>query len=233
MTLRIISLIRLGLVNPSLMMLAWQVKKDRKTYLSYPKLHYLVKNFLRLNSKRKGELFVAEFGVGRGGSAMILAWLVGHYGGKLVLFDVFGQIPPPTDMDGHRAKERYEVILNEETNDYYGNVPDLLNILKRDISKVCDLSQVEFIQGKYEETLHKFEADYTYHLVHIDCDWFESSIAVLSYLRTRLNSSAIIQIDDYSNWRGSTKAIEDAIWLKQYQFKLIDGALAIDTGIKS
>ena len=89
MIVRLFSFIRLGLVHPELMMLAWQVKKDRKTYLSYPKLYFLVKNFLRLNSKQKGELLVAEFGIGRGGSAIILAWLVNHYGGRLFLFDVF------------------------------------------------------------------------------------------------------------------------------------------------
>ncbi len=222
---------QLGLFHPGLLILAWRVKRQKKTYLTYGKLYNLASSFKNLKKHSPSPLEVSEFGVGRGGSAMLLAWLVGHYGGQLTLFDVFGRIPAPTEKDGQRAIDRYQVILDHEQESYYGNIPDLIDLIKIEISTVCDLSQVTFVQGKYEETLPSIISHKAYDLVHIDCDWYESSKAVFDYLENHLHPGAILQVDDYSNWQGSHMAVDEAEWLKPSNFKLVDGALVIELGL--
>ncbi len=225
----VISLIRLGGIHPGLAALAWKLKHTRRTYLSYATLHSLARNYMLVRRRHTQPIEVAEFGVGRGGSASLLAWLVDHYGGRLSLYDVFGRIPAPTEQDGARAQDRYQVILNQEGQNYYGNIPDLLDVVLKDLHAVCDPAKIEIVQGRYEETLTRLNDQRAFSQVHIDCDWYESSMAVYHYLRERLRPGAILQVDDYSNWDGSSRAFQDAGWLAQYRTWVVDGALVIDT----
>jgi len=227
------SLVKLSLIHPRLALLAWNLKRARKTYLGYPQLLSLAKSFLLVRARRCQEaLQVAEFGVGRGGSATVLGWLINRYEGTLVLYDVFGRIPPPNlEKDGERAQERYRVILNEESQDYYGNVPDLLRVIMDELGSVCNLDKVEIVPGRYEETLAEPTEKRLFDLVHIDCDWYESTRAVLSYLQSNIRPGAIIQVDDYSNWQGARMATDEADWLRHFKTRLVGGALVIDTGL--
>ena len=224
--------INLALCEPRITLLAWQLKRSKKTFLSWPKLRSIVENFhlLRKRWPRKS-LQVSEFGVGRGGSAMLLGWLVGRYGGTLTLYDVFGQIPAPTKTDGERAQQRYEKILLREDQEYYGNVQDLQEVVLSEISRVCPRDRIEVIQGRYEDVLPVQTARKAFDLVHMDCDWYESSKAVLTYLKDHLSPGAILQIDDYGHWQGSRQAFDEAGWLHRYQARPVDDALVVDTGI--
>lgn len=228
------ALVRLGLISPGLMRLAWELKRDKKTFLSYITLLSLARSYLTVRKRHPQErVRMAEFGVGRGGSAMFMGWLANRYGGTLALYDLFGRIPAPSEKDGQRAQERYRVILEEEAETYYGNISNLLELIRSEMARVIDLERVTFIQGKYEETLQNLEQPGAFHLVHIDCDWYESSKAVLDYLSGHLKPGAILQVDDYSNWQGSKQALDEAEWLDGYRKRLVDGALNIDTGVKT
>ena len=225
----IISFLQLGLVNPQLMLLAWKLKKSKHTYLSYSTLYSLVKSFVDINKHSSHPLQVAEFGVGRGGSATILAWLVNQYNGKMTLFDIFGRIPAPSQQDGVKALNRYEFIIKQEKEDYYGNINDLLNVILSDLHKICQPERIEIVKGKYEDVLPILKDDREFDLVHIDCDWYESSMVVYTYLQNRLRPGAIIQVDDYSNWEGSKRAYQETAWLTACPTHLVDGALVIVT----
>ena len=230
---KINSAIKLGLIDPRLLYLATDIKKSQKTFLGYPQLLSLAENVKSVSERNETTPQVAEFGVGRGGSALLLAWMVNHSGGSLTLFDTFERIPPPTEPDGFEAGERYQVIIDRESKDYYGNMPNLLDILKTDLSKICPLENIEFIQGKYEDTLPKLYNDRLFDFVHIDCDWYESLTAVYAFLKDHLISGAILQIDDFLYWPGAKKATDEVDWLKGYSRKLVGNALVIDTSIQS
>jgi hypothetical protein len=225
----ILSFIRLGLVNPYLMQLAWKLKKTKRTYLSYSTLYSLVENFIDINNHISHPLQVAEFGVGRGGSATILAWLVNRFEGNLTLFDIFGRIPAPSQQDGVEALSRYDYIVNQEKKDYYGNISDLLDIILADLYKVCKPERIDVVKGKYEDVLPSLNDEREFNLVHIDCDWYESSKVVYDYIQTRLQNGAIIQVDDYSTWEGSMRAFQETTWLSTCPTHLVDGALVINT----
>lgn len=223
-------LFKLVFYEPRLALLAWQLKRNKKTFLSWPKLLSLVESFYLILKRQPGKsLHVSEFGVGRGGSAILLGWLVGHYRGTITLFDVFGRIPAPTETDGEYAQQRYEEILACEDRIYYANVPNLLEVVLSEITKVCPRDRIEIVQGRYEDVLPVQTPQKAFDLVHIDCDWYESSTVVLTYLKEHLNPGAILQIDDYGHWQGTKKAFDEAVWLHRYQARLVDDALVVDT----
>ena len=226
-----VALAKLALIDPQLMKLTWDVKRQKKTYLSFPKLLSLVESCRTVEARCRRPLQVAEFGVGRGGSATLLAWLANRNGGTLTLFDVFGRIPSPSDKDGEQARERYQVILSKETSEYYGNIPNLLDVIMKELTAVCRRDKIQIVQGRYEDLVKRPADGMCFDLVHIDCDWYESYRPVLAFLESHLQPGAILQSDDYSNWQGSTAAVDEAIWLKGYKRMLVDGALVIDTGI--
>jgi len=70
-----------------------------------------------------------EAGVALGGSAILLASLMGQ-GRRFHGYDVFEQIPPPSERDGADAHERYRVIEEGKSKGiggdaYYGYLDDL------------------------------------------------------------------------------------------------------------
>lgn len=222
------SLFQLFQLDTRLAYLIWQIKKSKKTYLSYPKLLSLVKSFYLVRNMTSAPVQIAEFGVGHGGSAQVLAYLVDKYCGHLALFDLFGLIPPPTAIDGLKAHQRYHQIAHTEDKlNYYGNIPNLLSVVKNDLSMIVDIEKVEFIVGKYEEILPNLTDNHCYHLVHIDCDWYASTYTVLEYLKERLHQSAIIQFDDYEFWLGTKKAVDETAWLQDLPRYIVDGALVV------
>ncbi len=229
MVSKYVTLIKLGVIDPRLLYLTIKIRKSKKTFLGYQQLLSLAQSVKLVHERVERPPQIAEFGVGRGGSATLLAWFTNAYNGRLTLFDVFDRIPPPTNSDGTEAIERYQHILNYEENDYYGNVPDLLTEIKTDLSKICTLDKIDFIQGKYEDTLPAINNELSFDFVHIDCDWYESLRAVFDFLRDHVSHGAIIQIDDYLYWPGAKKATDDTQWLRGYSRRLIGDALIVDT----
>lgn len=216
--------------DPGLFQLAREIRNSNKTFLGYPRLWSLVDSLTILKNRKRENLNIAEFGVGRGGSAMVLGWWINRNGGRLQLFDVFSQIPAPTDVDGEDAEKRYEKITREEQSDYYGNLPNLLEIIRLDLESVCPLERIELISGNFEETLPRLRSKFKIDFAHIDCDWYDSTHQVLTFLEGNFNPDGIIQIDDYEYWQGTKKAVDETNWLANYQKKLVEGALVIDMG---
>jgi len=226
-------LIYLGILDIRLPILVYNLKKERKTYLGYPEIQSLVKSFINLNKRKGRNLLVAEFGVGRGGSSIILSYLINKFGGKLFLFDSFQLIPPPSAVNGEKAFDRYNQILSSKNDTaYYGNIKNLKDLIAQEISKICPLENVEFIVGYYQETLKNYNQQVLFDLVHIDCDWYQSYKEVLDFLNSRLNEGAILQLDDYNTWEGVSKALEEAKWLMHYKKILLRTGLVIDTSVQ-
>ncbi|MEP3231934.1 MAG: TylF/MycF/NovP-related O-methyltransferase [Hyphomicrobiales bacterium] len=79
--------------------IARKVRRDRLTYLSPEKLKSLISVMKKANANGV-EGNVLEMGIALGGSGIVLASIMGErdfYG-----YDVFGLIPPPSDVDGKR-----------------------------------------------------------------------------------------------------------------------------------
>ena len=170
---------------------------------------------------------VLEFGCAKGGSAILISKFK-RKNKQLKLFDVFGQIPPPTDNDEKRALDRYKIIdQKKESSNYYGYHPDLINFIKEQMNRFNVNNNVSYVKGKYEETLLELKEPISF--AHIDCDWYESVKCVLKYVMPNLLVNGIVIIDDYNCWQGTNKAVDE--YFKnikdQFEFYFINKKLHI------
>ena len=132
---------------------------------------------------------------------------------KLNVYDVFGMIPPPSENDGNDIHNRYKIIKEGKSNGingelYYGYEKNLLNKVKQNLKNfgLKNDDNISLIQGLYEETLKIKEA---VAFAHIDCDWYSSVMTCLMQIEPNLSLGGIIIIDDYYDWSGCKKAVDD------------------------
>src|SRR5262245_4417549 len=117
---------------------AVRVKADGLTYLSYEKFASLARLLKQLKAARVIGDFVA-YGIALGGSAIFLASQLDE-GRSFYGYDVFDMIPPPTEKDDEKAKERYRVISSGDAVGidgqlYYGYVDNLFDVVRRNFEK--------------------------------------------------------------------------------------------------
>jgi Macrocin-O-methyltransferase (TylF). len=198
------------------------VKARNLSYLTETALQNLQEQAIQAN-KLKG-IFI-EAGCALGGSSIVIANAKVWYK-KLFIYDVFGMIPPPSNEDAEDVHKRYETIksgqsqgLNGDT--YYGYVDDLLNTVKGNFADCgVSLKNVNFVKGLYENTL---KISHPVAFAHIDCDWYESVTTCLNQIVPNVVVGGIIVIDDYYDWSGCKKAVDDFFKDKQSSFEMIFG----------
>jgi O-methyltransferase len=154
-----------------------RVRRERLIYLELAALLDLAHRVQELERRRLPG-GVIETGCALGGSAIVLA------AGKkrtrpLYVYDVFGMIPPPSEVDGEDIVNRYSEIESGRAkglggDDYYGYQENLLDRVKQTFERLHvppTENSVHFIRGEFTETL---DLDEPIALAHIDCDWYES-----------------------------------------------------------
>jgi hypothetical protein len=189
-----------------------QVQDRRLTYLRPRALRQLARAARRTERQQHPGVMI-ETGIALGGSAVVLAAAKAR-ARRLLLFDAFGMIPPPTDQDGSDVQARYQRIVRGEATGiggdlYYGYRPGLL----ADVVSTFDqfglspeANNVELIPGLFEDTL---VVDEPVALAHLDGDWYESTMTCLDRIVPRLVVGGRIIIDDYAAWSGCRKAVDE------------------------
>ena len=188
------------------------VRARRLTYLTTDALWDLALAVRALEA-RSIDGSLVEAGCALGGSAIVLARCKSPRR-SLLVFDVFGQIPPPSEKDGADVWKRYEVIKAGESkgiagDPYYGYQADLLGRVRAtfaEFERPVDSHSIRLIKGLYSETLR---LDDTVALAHIDCDWYQSVLDCLREIEPRLAISGRLVIDDYDQWSGCREAVDE------------------------
>jgi hypothetical protein len=67
-----------------------------------------------------------------------------------------------------------------------------------------------FVQGMVEDTLPE-KAPEQIALLRLDTDWYESTRHELIHLFPRLSRGGVLIIDDYGDWEGARKAVDEYI----------------------
>jgi hypothetical protein len=71
-------------------------------------------------------------------------------------------------------------------------------------------SNVIFIKGKVEDTLVQAnQLPNAISFLRLDTDWYESTKIELDILYEKLIPGGILVIDDYANWNGVRKAVDE------------------------
>jgi O-methyltransferase len=147
---------------------------------------------------------VIECGVYKGGSMMAAALsLLSERAVErdLYLYDTFSGMTEPTDVDvdfhGRRPTSTSKwAIASEET------VREAL------CSTGYPPSKMHFIKGRVEDTLPGQAPDQI-SLLRLDTDWYASTRHELIHLFPRLVPGGVLIVDDYGQYRGSRKAVDE------------------------
>ena len=209
-----------------------EIRSRNLTYLSRDRLVSLARLVL-WGEKNSIPGDIIETGCALGGSAILMSFLKSRLR-MIKTFDVFGMIPEPSSMDGTDVQKRYrEIALGKSSgiagDEYYGYIPDLkIKVIESFHSFDLQLSEnnIELIEGLLEDTL-KITSSVS--LAHIDVDWYESVMISLLNIEPKLSAGGSIVIDDYYDWSGCRRAVDEYFFdkLKSYTINDSSGSLIL------
>jgi O-methyltransferase len=157
---------------------------------------------------------IVECGVWRGGSMVAAAKTLQSLGDTsrtLWLYDTFEGMPAPTEHDvsrkGTMAADKFEKRKRgkDSSNWCYATMEEVHNNMA---VAGYPPERIRLIKGKVEDTLLR-EAPANIALLRLDTDWYESTLHELETLFPRLVSGGILIIDDYGDWSGARKAVDE------------------------
>jgi O-methyltransferase len=155
-----------------------------------------------------------ECGVWRGGSMMVAAQTLLRLGARdrvLWLYDTFEGMTAPTEHDvsskGVKATDKFaRRQTGADRSDWC--LADLEDVRRNVLGTGYPADRVRFVKGKVEETLSG-EAPPQISLLRLDTDWYESTRYELEVLFPRLSVGGVLIIDDYGDWTGARKAVDE------------------------
>ena len=155
---------------------------------------------------------IAECGVWRGGSMMIVALTLlanGDTSRSLYLYDTFEGMSAPTghdrSFDGVSADEQLERDPQGTGVWCYAGIEDVRNNI---LSTGYPEGRIHLIKGKVEETIPQ-SCPQELSLLRLDTDWYESTRHELNHLFPLLHNKGVLIIDDYGHWQGARKAVDE------------------------
>lgn len=192
-----------------------KVKQNNLTYLSPQKIINLEKCLEDLKNNSVSGIFL-EAGIALGGSAIVIASLMPE-SGSFRGYDVFEMIPPPSDKDDEKSKERYKVIKSGQSKGisgkglYYGYIENLYEQVINNFKSFginVDGYKISLHKGLFENTMLFTPSD-TVAFAHIDCDWYESVLLCLERIYPVLSVKGYLVLDDYYDYGGCKKAVDE------------------------
>ncbi len=175
----------------------WLVRAARRSCLPVYRLSYL----MDLCSAAPAGAFV-ECGTFRGGSASIMA-----QSGEdrvLWLFDSWAGFPDTGEVDVDRSGRQ------ASRGDFNSAYEEVENFLVR--SCRASTTRLHLTSGWFEDTLpaHMDEIG-PIAVLHIDCDLYSSTRTCLLYLFDPVVEGGVVVVDDYGDWEGCQRAVDEFI----------------------
>jgi O-methyltransferase len=201
-----------------------KVRSAGLTYLDATALNDLYQAVADLETNHISGTLI-EAGCALGGSAIVMASAKAKTR-SFYVYDVFGMIPPPTDEDGADVHERYATISSGNATgikggQYYGYEKNLYDTVLQNFQMfgypISD-NATHLVQGLFEDTLHPTEP---VALAHIDGDWYQSVMTCLERIVPRLVTGGRLVIDDYADWSGCRKAVDDYFASQRADFRFV------------
>ena len=185
------------------------------TMTSRQRLWSLVNSIGYLHEHRiDGDL--VECGVWRGGSMMAAAYELLRRSDlrDLWLFDTFSGMSEPTPIDrrtGEEAESAHSRWRREQegpVNQWcYASLEDVSANLR---STGYPVERMHFVKGRVEDTLRgERRLPEAIALLRLDTDWYESTLVELEVLYPRLVDRGVLIIDDYGEWQGARRAVDE------------------------
>lgn len=167
---------------------------------------------------------VAECGVFKGGSAIMLAGAFAHFGDvsrTLFLFDTFEGWPQPSELDtdffGQNHKQLYDQDVAQRTDENVvssqPSIFTLQNFFDRTRAAILTGTsypeeRIVFVKGLVEDTL-PHTALKALSVLRLDTDYYESTALELQTLWPCLSAGGVLLVDDYGQFHGARKAVDE------------------------
>jgi predicted O-methyltransferase YrrM len=155
-----------------------------------------------------------ECGVYRGGSTMLAAEALKHFGDasrNLFLYDTFAGMtdPTPRDIDfAGRTPRDHLKAWGAKTMSGMTNSP--LDQVRANLATTgLAPHRFTFVQGKVEDTIPATLPPGQISILRLDTDWYESTRHELLHLFPRLTPGGVLIVDDYGFWRGAREACDE------------------------
>lgn len=143
---------------------------------------------------------VVECGVGNGGAMLMAAQELRYLNDMriLYLFDKWDDMPRPEEIDGESANHNWKPDM----------CPSDYRVVAERFAAAYPLERLFFIRGDVLRTIPAYAPDQIAFL-HLDLDWHRSTAHTLKHLAPHLSPGAAMLIDDYGEWDGCRKAVDD------------------------
>jgi len=141
---------------------------------------------------------IVECGTYNGGSAAVLGAAIRDYPNcRLLLHDTFEGLPSPGARDGALAQE------------FKGNFKGSIEAVTEVLRKVgFPIERAVIRKGLFKDT---FKEPYTERVavLHIDADWYDSTLYALETFYPLIPQGGIVILDDFGHWEGTREAVYD------------------------
>jgi asparagine synthase (glutamine-hydrolysing) len=214
-------------IPPDALELVNNIKAKNLTYLSERKLGSIADTIKSVKIKNLEGIFI-EAGCALGGSTVLIGKIKDREI-PLYVYDVFGLIPAPTEQDTKDAHERYKNIVSGKSGgiggeEYYGYQNNLYETVIQNLKYFGLDSQdnnIVLIKGLLQDTM---EVKQPVAFAHIDVDWYEPVKFCLEKICPKLVVEGSMIFDDYHDWGGCRKAVDEYLRTVIGQFVLDDSA---------
>lgn len=154
---------------------------------------------------------IAECGVWRGGSVMVIALTLAELGDldrDLYLFDTFTRPPDPEPRDGdiygRDAKAQLHADLRNPAYDYLPT-EDVRALIE---GTGYPMQRVHFVPGLVEDTIPD-QAPPRLSVLRLDTDYYRSTAHEMVHLFPRLSPGGVLIVDDYGEFVGAREAVDE------------------------
>jgi O-methyltransferase len=146
---------------------------------------------------------IVECGTFKGGCLALLTYASKDSNKRVFGFDSFEGLPPPTEKDGEKSKNRFKK-------------PDKLAATIQDCKDTFDMiplsyQNVSFVKGFFSKEGFESQNIEKICYLRLDGDWYESTKICLESLYDKLSIGGCLVIDDYGHWEGCKKALDEFI----------------------
>jgi len=201
--------------------IAARVEPYTMTMREGPEAAYALFQAVRYVTANKIAGAIAECGVWRGGSMMLAALALKHFGDtarEFYLYDTYEGMTRPEDVDvdydGNAMKPAWtEAQRAGKTIGYGGAVDTVRSYLK---TTGYPMEKMHFVAGDVLETIPATLPD-AIAILRLDTDWYKSTLHELTHLYDRLSPGGVLIIDDYGWCRGARAATDEFFAARDFQ----------------
>ena len=155
-----------------------------------------------------------ECGVWRGGSVMAILSVLAQENSterELYLYDTFSGMTPPSEkdvsIDGTPASDVLRKEKPEDETSTWCKV-DVAKVKASVLGTGYPRERIHDVTGRVEETIPGMVPD-EISLLRLDTDFYESTKHELRHLYPLLSERGVLIVDDYGQWQGQRKAVEE------------------------